>query len=214
MIPICPNIVAWRRVYERLGEFARQHAENQPLPIEPPYGFYGWETVNDFKKRDRWRTTVAWALKYGCGSLISEIPDHEYYFVPDSFADEVAPTGEWNPKAYRSIPSTRPTSERLAQLLEILRMRWPDIAGPELAAVTRPLAFAGDKGCRLVVFADPSAKPPWGDWRWRSEREVERRTFTRFRAAVNTAIAPHGVDHISFTSSRGPDAMTGRKIVR
>jgi len=51
-----------------------------------------------------------------------------------------------------------------------------------------------------VIRTDGSARPPWGGWSYLSTVETERRIFTRFRAVVNNAIAPHEVDHVDFTT--------------
>jgi hypothetical protein len=60
------------------------------------------------------------------------------------------------------------------------------------------VAFTGKKARRLLVQAEGTATPPWGGWSYRSPDEAKRRTFTRFRSAVNKAIGPHEVDHIEF----------------
>jgi len=95
----------------------------------------------------------------------------------------------------------RPSSIELGKHLETLVTHWAAIAGPELARLTRPVAFTGKKARRLMIdVADESAHPPWGAWSHRSAIELERRTFTRFRAAINKVIAPHEVDHVDFTT--------------
>jgi len=81
---------------------------------------------------------------------------------------------------------------------------WSHIVGKELASITRPLALTGKKARRLFVSADAAFIPPWGGWSHLSTQEVERRTFTQFRAAINKAIAPHEVDHIDFTTEENP----------
>src|SRR5439155_802976 len=58
----------------------------------------------------------------------------------------------------------------------------------------------GKKARRLLVQDEVAAIPPWGGWSYRSSDEAKRRTFTRFRSAVNKAINPHEVDHIGFTT--------------
>jgi Dna[CI] antecedent, DciA len=83
------------------------------------------------------------------------------------------------------------------QAMKTLVEKWPEIAGEELSAITRPLAFTGSKNSRLLVYADISAKPPWGSWT-ELGHGPERREFSRFRAAVNAAIEPLLVDHIDF----------------
>jgi hypothetical protein len=68
--------------------------------------------------------------------------------------------------------------------------------------VAHPLAFAGKKARRLLVYADANVRPPWGGWCYLSHLQSERLTFTRFRAAINKAIAPHEIDHVHFTTDR------------
>jgi hypothetical protein len=95
----------------------------------------------------------------------------------------------------------KPTKDELAKYLALLSSHWADVAGASLATVTRPLAFTGKKARRLLVCAETAATPPWGGWTYRAPDEEKRRTFTRFRAAVNKAIAPHEVDHVGFIMS-------------
>jgi hypothetical protein len=76
---------------------------------------------------------------------------------------------------------------------------WSEIVGEELGRATRPLAFTGKKARRLLVYADANVRPTWGGWCYLSHLKPERLTFTRFRAAINKAIAPHEIDHVHFT---------------
>lgn len=94
----------------------------------------------------------------------------------------------------RPIPSGDLIEAATAALCE----GWARVAGPELAAVTRPLRFTGRKKRRLVVEADYGSPSPWGSWD-RLGPEPGRRSFTALRRAVNELIAPHEVDHIEFT---------------
>jgi hypothetical protein len=87
-----------------------------------------------------------------------------------------------------------------AKHLETLISDWENIVGPELARVSSPVAFTGAKARRLLVQVDGAGRPPWGGWSCLSNVEEERRAFTRFRASINAAIAPHEVDHIDFTA--------------
>ena len=98
-------------------------------------------------------------------------------------------------------PKTPPDPAIVAIGLEILKDRWPQIAGPELAAMTRPLGFTGRRKRKLLVWADTKTTPPWGSWTKLSIRLPERRKFTIFRNAVNAAIAPMQVDHIEFKTT-------------
>jgi hypothetical protein len=100
----------------------------------------------------------------------------------------------------------RPPEDESAKYLEYLSAHWANIAGSGLSIVTRPVAFTGKKARRLLVQAEGAATPPWGGWSYRSPDEMQRRTFTRFRSAVNNAITPHEVDHIDFVSEQESSA--------
>jgi len=65
------------------------------------------------------------------------------------------------------------------------------MATPSRIAVARTLH---------LVFGEGAATPPWGAWSSLPVNEETRRKFTRFRAAINAAIAPHEVDHVDFTT--------------
>jgi hypothetical protein len=88
--------------------------------------------------------------------------------------------------------------EETKKYLELLASNWSQIVGPELSKATQPLVFTGAKLRRLVVAADEKVSPPWGSWSILSSNESSRRTFTRFRSAINDKISPHHVDHIDF----------------
>ena len=92
----------------------------------------------------------------------------------------------------------RPSPEVLEKEMKTLQTRWSEIVGKELSRITQPIAFTGVKARRLLVKADVTSNPPWGGWTYLSSIESKRREFTRFRASVNKAIAPHEVDHIDF----------------
>ena len=112
----------------------------------------------------------------------------------------------WDPSLGYSedSPKSAPDDATITQQLEVLQARWGEIVGAELAAITRPLEFTGRKKRCLVVWADKSAKPPWGGWSSLSSHLPERRMFTAFRTAINKAIGPMEVDHVDFMTD-GPD---------
>jgi hypothetical protein len=157
-----------------------------------------WWVTNDVEKRTRWQEMIAWAEANGCPALVEGVRDEHFYQVEEPDDVEVGPLG--GPCYLRRNYETkqRPSREGIFRHLDHLRSHWSDIAGPALSAITRPLAFSGKKARRLLVFAESAASPPWGGWTYRSRIEDERRTFTQFRSAVNTVIAPHKVDHIGF----------------
>ncbi|MBN1900622.1 hypothetical protein JW926_04765 [Candidatus Sumerlaeota bacterium] len=173
---------------------------NPCKPSSPPIPLIlaAWTATNDLEKKQRWEETIAWAETNGCSHLVSCIPDQDFYFVEKPTDYMVGPLGVPMYRTWDFETKTRPSSEQIVQLMGILRSHWLEIVGSEIGSITRPLAFTGDKARRLLVFANASFTPPWGGWSYLSRHESERRTFTHFRTAINTAIAPHEVDHIDF----------------
>ena len=156
------------------------------------------------EKMQRWEDTVAWANSNGCLEFVTTISDNDFYFVSEPTSYTVGPAGGPMYRPWDFDTKLRPSSEEIARHFETLKSRWSEIVGLELAHITHPLAFTGGKARRLLVQAECSANPPWGGWAYLSPVEAERRTFTRLRAAVNNAIAPHEIDHIDFTTDAEP----------
>jgi len=159
----------------------------------------GWAYTNDVEKMRRWQETVAWAIANGCPALAANIPETDFRCVAGLTDYVVGPGGGPMYHAWDFKAKTRPGATQIAQAMEVLSARWPEIVGEALAGVTRPLAFTGKKLRRLIVFGDGAATPPWGSWTQLSAEEPKRRAFTAFRAAINKAIAPLEVDHVEFT---------------
>lgn len=201
---ICPNPMPWHEAFERLTNYAQLHPCTPPSPPKPLI-LAGWANSNDVEKMQRWEETVAWAEKSGCSNLVSAIPDQDFYFVEKPTSYTVGPLGGPMYRAWDFEAKSRPSSEQIAQLMDVLLSRWSEIVGNEIGSITRPLAFTGEKARRLLVFADAAFTPPWGGWSYLSKQESERRTFTHFRAAINKAIAPHEVDHIDFTTDENAE---------
>jgi hypothetical protein len=184
-----------------------RHAPGRPCtPAAPPMPLIlgAWNSTNDVQKMQRWEETLTWAARNGCLEYFSELADVDFYCVVQPTTCNIGPLGgpmhqEWDFK-----PKVRPEAEPLSRHLMMLQSNWADIVGPELAAITRPLDFTGAKARRLLAFAQNTAIAPWGRWSPLSANQELRRKFTRFRAAINAAIAPHEVDHMDFTAE-----MTG-----
>lgn len=194
---VCPKPAVWAAAHQRLKEYARKRRCSPPSPPKPLI-LAGWHFTNDIDKRRRWDETVTWATDNGCRELIIDLSDLDFYFVASPSTAAVGPLGgplyrRWNFEA-----QPRPATADLNRWIELLRTNWCQIAGEELAQLTRPVAFAGKKARRLVVQADSRERPPWGTWSQRRTDEASKASFRRLRAAVNSSIAPHEVDHIDF----------------
>ena len=164
----------------------------------------GWALSDEIEKMRRWEETVAWAKSNGCAEIVALLAEDFYYADrPTSYV--VGPGGGPMYRPWDFEKKERPPPNQILQYLETLNSHWRDIVGPELAQSTRPLAFTGKKARRLLIRADPTARPPWGGWSHLSPVEPERRMFTSFRASINTAIAPHEVDHLEFTTEGHPE---------
>lgn len=196
---VCPNPIPWQEAYERLTKFAQLKPCAPPSPPKPLI-LAGWAYSNDIEKMKRWEETVDWAVKNKCAHLVSEIPDSAFYFVDNPASYTIGPLGGPMYRAWDFEVKTRPPSEKIEYLVDVLLSCWSEIVGNDLAGITRPLAFTGKKARRLLVLANAATTPPWGGWAHLSANELERRRFTHFRAAINKAIAPHEVDHIDFTT--------------
>lgn len=205
MSRICPNPMPWNEAFQRLARYAEHQSCIPPAPPTPLI-LAGWAYSNDMEKMRRWEETVAWANENGCAEVVRAIPDEDFYFVDDPTTSAVGPLGGPMYRPWDFESKGCPSSEEIAQHLDTLRSHWSEIVGPELANVTRPLKFTGTKVRRLLVQADCAARPPWGGWAHLSSLETERRAFTRFRGAINNAIAPHEVDHVDFTTNAEPVA--------
>ena len=79
---------------------------------------------------------------------------------------------------------------------------WRTVAGDGLWSRTQPVRFCGRKGRRLLVAYSPGPELLWGTWDGLAAGPT-RRAFTEFRLRVNTAIAPHLVDHVDFICTEG-----------
>lgn len=197
MIVVCPFPHQWVKIHQMLeASWAEAGGRGEPPPA--PLILSGWVYSNDFDKLVRWKETVQWAASRGLQSLIDQHLHVSSLYVVDVLSEyEVGPGGgpmylSWN--ASSRVP---PTDRVLAISMKRLSSEWESIAGHELAAATRPVAFTGRKKRRLLVEASAAQDPPWGTWQKLSVGP-ERRAFTRFRASINDAIAPHSIDHISF----------------
>jgi len=197
MTRICPNPMPWNEAYKRLTGFTESHSCVPPNPPKPLI-LNGWVYSNDIGKKNRWDDTVKWADKNGCMELVNNIEDGDFYCVDEMSSYQIGPMGGpmFRPWDYDS--KNRPSSEDLQEHLDTLLSRWTQIADKELSQITRPIAFTGNKARRLLVKVDEESKPPWGGWDYLSDCEPERRTFTKFRSAINNMILPHEVDHIDF----------------
>lgn len=199
MIRICPNPMQWGEIFNRLSEHAQSH---QCRPSSPPSPLIlsGWAYSNDVEKKQRWEETVAWASKNKCSKLVDEILDSAFYFTEKPTEYRIGPMGGPMYRDWDFAAKDRPLKNQIEGSTDILKSRWPEIVGAELAKITRPIVFTGEKARRLLVLANPTVSPPWGGWSHLSVKESERRSFTSFREAINKAIAPHMVDHIDFVT--------------
>lgn len=196
---ICPHPKQWNDIFGRLLDYADRHACSPDRPPTPLI-LGGWWASNDTEKMLRWRETVIWATANGCLEIVEDIPEVDFYQVDKPSTYSIGPLGGPCYRAWDFEPKVRPSQRDISERLDYLSAHWTDIAGPDLASVTRPLKFTGSKARRLLVHADRAEAPPWGGWMLLSSDESKRRAFTRFRSAINKAVAPHEVDHIEFST--------------
>jgi Dna[CI] antecedent, DciA len=197
LVRICPNPTQWNEVFKRLLEYADSHPCTPSRPPTPLILAVRWAS-NDIEKMLRWRETVDWAAANNCTAIVSTISEQDFYQVDKPSNYPIGPLGGPCYRPWDFEAKERPSSEDILKHLDDLSAHWAEIVGSSLAAVTRPLAFTGNKARRLLIQAEGSAVPPWGSWSCLSRDEAKRRTFTRIRSAINKALTPHEVDHIEF----------------
>jgi len=204
MIRVCPKPTIWNKAYQHLLRYAKTHNCNPPYPPKPLV-LAGWVYSNDIEKKDRWDSTVQWAARNNCAELLADISDNDFYFASKLTAYTIGPMGGPMYRPWDSEKKDRPSPTLLEESILKLIGQWPEIIGKELSCSTIPLKFTGKKARRLLVKVYGNANPPWGGWDHLSEDERKRREFTKFRVAVNEAISPHEVDHVSFVVGKQKD---------
>jgi hypothetical protein len=194
MIAVCPLPIAWNDLYVALCAVAEARQLSAP-PV--PFILSGWAYSNDAEKRARWQQTVEWATRHEVGPLLQRVAAHDMYQVEALSTYRVGPIGGPLLLEWTFDPKPRVERAHREAAIERLRSHWHEIADDQLSRVTQPLRLTGAKGRRLLVRAQATASPPWGSWTTLLAGE-ERRSFSRFRAAINAALAPLVVDHIDF----------------
>jgi len=196
---LCPKPAVWSEVFNRLRHYAEIVACVPPSPPTPLI-LNGWMYSNDVQKEARWKETVDWAVQNGCDKEVN-IPDSSFYCVDaiDTMTDhEIGPLGGPMYLPWSSEEKARPTKESLDSFLKLLSSNWERVAGLEMSRATEPVKFSGAKARCLWVRVHGCVQPTWGSWDRLSSTESERRSFTKFREAINNLIAPHTVDHVEF----------------
>ena len=77
---ICPNPVTWNEVFQPLSNMQSLVSALRQflLPrLFSPVGIYS----NDLEKMQRWTETVAWANTNGCGKIVDEIREQDFYLA-------------------------------------------------------------------------------------------------------------------------------------
>ena len=211
---VCPNPMPWHKAFQQLTKYAQLHPCVPPSPPKPLI-LAGWVYSNDIEKMQRWEETVAWANQNRCTNLVSGIPDSDFYYVEKPISEEIGPLGGPMYRPWDFEAKIRPSSDQLAQFIATLLSRWPEVVGNELASVTRPLAFTGEKARRLLVFANATATPPMGELDASFNARNQTTNFHSFWAAINKAIAPHEIDHIDFIAEDNAEkALQGMRLKR
>lgn len=196
MESICPLPIHWHEVFKKLSDAAANSDANIPPP-PIPLVLNGWVYSNDLEKSERWRQTIDWAKMWDFTAIIQELTPDMMHRVENPTSYEIGPLGGPMKLPWNFEPKPLVSEEESARAVSRIRADWAEISGPNLSGATRPLRLTGKKRRRLVVYADPSATPPWGTWSTLTSGS-DRREFTRLRAAVNAAICPLEIDHIDF----------------
>lgn len=193
---VCPKPPIWSDIYLRLkGEWERSGCEADPPPV--PLILNGWIASSDVEKKQRWEQLISWASDRGYDGLVPQLAAENQYRVAELSTASPAYDVPHHYKPWDCEEKNRPSDAVAEKKLTELKEEWPAIAGPEVSAHTKPIAFSGDKLRCLHIRADTPYQPPWGTWDTLYDDE-RRRHFTRLRAAVNEHLKPMMVDHIVF----------------
>lgn len=151
----------WHEAFKRLTNYAQSHDCTPPSPPKPLI-LAGWVYSNDVEKMQRWKETIDWARKNGCGNLVSDIVDRDFYFVEEPTSYMVGPMGGPMYRYWDSDAKNRPSSEQITQSMEILLFRWSEVVGSSLL-LTRRLLHHGVGG-RIFPKMRQSDEPslPYG----------------------------------------------------
>lgn len=78
MQEICPNPMAWNKVYSRLKQ---AWVESGKVGSHPPKPLVVdlWAYSSDGEKAARWQETLSWALDHRCYSLVTNITAQDMY---------------------------------------------------------------------------------------------------------------------------------------
>jgi Dna[CI] antecedent, DciA len=198
--PPVPLPTDWARLHEVLSaEWKRRDDGSIPEPPTPLI-LAGAAFSTADAVRSRWSALLDWAHGFGFGNVLaSNLPPPPEYDVADAIAG-VSDSGKgWWPEYGAQFHDPKPKHSRLvaSEALKKLQYSWEAVVGQELARSTRPLRISGRKMRHLIVAADPQAKAPWGSWYSASSN---RGAFSSFRNAVNEALAPIEVDHVTFNT--------------
>ncbi|WP_190275759.1 DUF721 domain-containing protein [Thiorhodovibrio frisius] len=200
-----PRPADWARIHGALLERWRLMDDPKP-PVPPkPLILAGAAFSSAWQVRLSWTSLVEWANTHGFGQTLADrLPP-----PPDcDVAERISGIGAdgsiwWQEQGEQDHPPARkPSRDEVCRTLERLATHWPRIVGEDLARRCKPRGFYGRKRRRLAVVADPTYRPPWGDW---SSAGKNPRAFTTFRAAINAAIEPMGVDEVSFHTAMWQD---------
>jgi hypothetical protein len=197
-----PRPTDWSMLYGMLKK-AWQERGGSAAPEPPVPLILGGAAFSSAREiRQRWYDLINWSNQYGFSDLLLEyLPPAPEVDIAVAIAGVGEEGGGWWPEygAQYHAPKPKPSREAVIAALRLLGERWNEIAGAELAGMTKPLKFTGRKSRRLLVAANPEGCPPWGSW-YLIRRNP--RTFTTFRSAVNEAITPLEADDITFVTDR------------
>lgn len=198
--PQVPLPADWARIHGLLSQ-ERNRVAGRAIPEPPvPLILAGAAFSSAAEIRARWSALLDWVHLYGFEQfLLASLPPPPTYDVASAIAG-VSDDGQgWWPEFGQQEHEPQPShpESEVREALVRLRSSWSTVVGQELATSTRPLRIRGRKSRHLIIAADPSARPSWGSWTSRTENPA---AFAAFRRALNAALAPIHVDHVTFNT--------------
>ena len=198
--PPVPMPADWARIHARLAQERLDRGLGIPAPPVPLI-LAGAAFSTATAIRQRWSDLFDWAATHGLmATLLALLPPPPDIDVAANIAGVSEDGRGWWPEygVQDHPPRAKPTADAVLATLKRLQQHWASVVGDDLVRSTRPLRFSGRKRRRLIVAADPNARPPWGCW---GSRFHHPSGFRGFRHSINSFIAPMEVDHVHFNLS-------------
>lgn len=78
---ICPQLLIWHEIHQKLQNFWKIELHKVGNPPPKPLILAGWNYSGDYEKAMRWKQKETWALDRNCSHLIPPFSENQIYWV-------------------------------------------------------------------------------------------------------------------------------------